>query len=124
MSFSLVMQKETNLRCKVGIFIIYTKYFTLSANFACVNLASMANLALTKPVYASTRQATNTKATFANDGELNNPDKQYISASRDKDPFWRVDLLEIYIVTTVEIVCRMDGSFDTNDRVEVRVGEK
>ncbi len=82
----------------------------------------MGNLALKKPTKASPISKPETKNTNANDGDVTTPGQHYGSQTVE-DPFWRVDLLDVFLVITVEIVCRLDGNFDTNDVVEVRVGK-
>jgi hypothetical protein len=81
----------------------------------------MGNLALNKPVKASALYRPGSKGTMANDGDVTDPITHY--ASNVKDPFWRVDLLDFYLITTVEIITRIDGYFHTNDVTEVRVGK-
>ena len=83
----------------------------------------MGNLALKKPVRASPLFDGNKKATNANDGDIAGVIQHYASQSSVEDPFWRVDLLDSYVVTTVEIVLRIDADFDLNDVMEVRVGK-
>ena len=83
----------------------------------------MGNLALTKPVKASPRYNSNTKEAMANDGDIAGTQQHYASQVGAVDPFWRVDLLDSYVVTTVEIVLRIDGYVHNNDVMEVRVGK-
>ena len=83
----------------------------------------MGNLALKKPVRASPRYSTNMKEAMANDGDIAGVTQLYLSRGGVEDPFWRVDLLDFYVVITVEIVLRIDADFDSNDVMEVRVGK-
>ncbi|CAB3988800.1 Hypothetical predicted protein [Paramuricea clavata] len=82
----------------------------------------MGNLALNKPLKASALYKSDMKDTQANNGDVTEPEAHYASHSSAKDPFWRVDLLDLYLVTTVEIVTRVDGFFYQNGVMEVRVG--
>ncbi|CAB4012629.1 Hypothetical predicted protein [Paramuricea clavata] len=82
----------------------------------------MGNLALHKPMKASEFYRSGSQGTQANNGDVADPIGHYASHSSVKDPFWRVDLLDFYLVTTVEIVTRLDGFSHENDEMEVRVG--
>ena len=83
----------------------------------------MGNLALKKPVITSPTFNSDSAGTKANDGDIAGTYQHFASQVGADDPFWRVDLLDFYVVTTVEIVLRIDESFDLNDVMEVRVGK-
>ena len=84
----------------------------------------MGNLALAKPSRASDVYRSGSKATLANDGDILGKDEHYASHGNVEDPFWRVDLLDFYLVLTVEVVCRIDGYFERIGVMEVRVGKE
>ena len=87
-------------------------------------LGPMGNLALWKPTETSQRFRGGSKAVRANDGDIIDLEGHYASNENVEDPFWRVDLLDFYLVATVEVVCRIDEYFDRNGVMEVRVGKE
>ena len=64
----------------------------------------MGNLALAKPSRASDKFRSGSTANLANDGDILGEYEHYASHGSVEDPFWRVDLLDFYLVLTVEVV--------------------
>ena len=75
-----------------------------------------------KPAKSSSVDNGDSKPERANDGEVADT-LQFSAVNREHDPFWRVDLLDFYLVTTVELVPRIDAYSGNNDLMEVRVGK-
>ena len=75
-----------------------------------------------KPAKSSSVDNGDSKPERANDGEVAGA-LQFAAVYGEHDPFWRVDLLDFYLVTTVELVPRIDAYSGNNDLMEVRVGK-
>ena len=102
-------------------------YVLLLMTFLCLGndiafSSPMGNLALKKPVTTSPTFNSDSVGKKANDGDIAGTVQHFGSQVGAVDPFWRVDLLDFYVVTTVEIVLRIDKDFELNDVMEVRVG--
>jgi hypothetical protein len=77
---------------------------------------------LKKPAKSSSVANSDSKPERANDGKVADT-LQFAALLGEHDPFWRVDLLDFYLVTTVELVPRIDAYSGNNDLMEVRVGK-
>ncbi|XP_048057805.1 fucolectin-7-like [Megalobrama amblycephala] len=85
---------------------------------------SKGNLALGATAVQSSTYDKLAAAQKAVDGNRN-PIRKHGSCSHtnaDKDPWWRVDLLEVYMVTRVSITNRGDGNAERINGAQIRIG--
>jgi hypothetical protein len=93
----------------------------------CVSfLGVSANLALHEKTGESSKYMSDTEGNKAVDGRVDDVKTAQHFASAlpndDHDPYWYVELDDMYLVQTVEIISRRDCCVDRIETIEVRVG--
>jgi hypothetical protein len=93
----------------------------------CVSyLGVSANLALHEKTGESSKYISDTEGNKAVNGRVDDVKiaQHFASAlpNDDPDPYWYVELDDMYLVQTVEIISRRDCCFERIETIEVRVG--